>query len=529
MPALLKEAMRTFVANQFINSFVYNEDAVFSNSDTYVEGDVIVTSGNVRYIATTAIPAGQGEPTHQVSTVIGGWRFIEVNIDTNHYFNNVYLCAGAGNDDAVQPVGVDSEDKPILDGIIYMEKLTTSSVKLATFNSTWTPGVPYPEYDGTNQSNETFFVVYDDGGTINIYKCLDNNGGENSTSPPTGTSSSPITTTDGYVWKYMGTVPTTDYTDFTTNSYIPLTENSAIKASAVAGSISKININQPTVDFTGEGLTLVATNGDLSGTGVDFTADPVEDVTNGLISATITNYGGGYGSTPMIKFVYTSAGAGLEHIQTITISSVDATTGAITGIDLGPGGYYPGTIDPATNISISTASGSGAILTPILNENNKLTGFDIVDGGTNYLVAEVITMVDSDHNYSGNTYIAYDVDYSIVMQPKNGHGFNIFEELYARFAVIRGLFFDTESGYFPVGIGSQFSQVSLVVDPVDDDTNNVAVKSKFIGPAHDEYDTTSTLNKIKPNTGSLLYSDALATPITRNANQSENIKIILKF
>ena len=45
--------------------------------------------------------------------------------------------------------------------------------------------------------------------TFNVYKCLDNNGNAASTVEPTGTSSSILTTGDGYKWKYMYTLSAT--------------------------------------------------------------------------------------------------------------------------------------------------------------------------------------------------------------------------------------------------------------------------------------------------------------------------------
>ena len=41
---------------------------------------------------------------------------------------------------------------------------------------------------------------------FNVYKCLDNNGGAASTVEPTGTSTSILSTGDGYKWKYMYTL-----------------------------------------------------------------------------------------------------------------------------------------------------------------------------------------------------------------------------------------------------------------------------------------------------------------------------------
>src|SRR5699024_5044557 len=71
----------------------------------------------------------------------------------------------------------------------------------------WESGVTYDFYDDTvdliNQKNldtgqfYRFYVVTDD---YNVYKCIDNNYGSESTHKPSGTQPTPFETPDGYVW-----------------------------------------------------------------------------------------------------------------------------------------------------------------------------------------------------------------------------------------------------------------------------------------------------------------------------------------
>ena len=48
----------------------------------------------------------------------------------------------------------------------------------------------------------------------NVYKCLDNNGGATSTDEPTGVSTSVITTTDSYKWKFIYTLSVINKANF---------------------------------------------------------------------------------------------------------------------------------------------------------------------------------------------------------------------------------------------------------------------------------------------------------------------------
>jgi hypothetical protein len=64
-----------------------------------------------------------------------------------------------------------------------------------------------------------FYVLTED---YNVYKCLDNNNNARSTSKPLGTSTSPITSADGYVWKFMYTVPINLRNKFLSEDQMPV-------------------------------------------------------------------------------------------------------------------------------------------------------------------------------------------------------------------------------------------------------------------------------------------------------------------
>jgi len=84
----------------------------------------------------------------------------------------------------------------------------------------WTSGITYDMYDDTiNLVDKKYFVMND---TYDVYKCLNNNDGKASVNKPVGTKiEGNIKTSDGFVWKYMFTVPASHRT-FITNNYIPV-------------------------------------------------------------------------------------------------------------------------------------------------------------------------------------------------------------------------------------------------------------------------------------------------------------------
>ena len=94
--------------------------------------------------------------------------------------------------------------------------------------------------------DSTFYVLTT---ARNVYKCLDNNGGATSTDEPTGVSTSVITTSDGYRWKYMYTLSAAQQSNFLSTDFMAVTENASassdqsnVISAAVDGSIDIVKI-----------------------------------------------------------------------------------------------------------------------------------------------------------------------------------------------------------------------------------------------------------------------------------------------
>ena len=90
----------------------------------------------------------------------------------------------------------------------------------------------------TKLYDSDFYVV---NSQYQVYKCIFNGtspsdpNGKPSTVEPTGTSTSIITTSDGYRWKYLYTIPVASVLKFFSNDYMPVLENDAVRTNAVAG------------------------------------------------------------------------------------------------------------------------------------------------------------------------------------------------------------------------------------------------------------------------------------------------------
>ena len=98
----------------------------------------------------------------------------------------------------------------------------------------------------TKLYDSDFYVV---NSQYQVYKCIYNGtspsdpNGKPSTVEPTGTSTSIITTGDGYRWKYMYTIPVASVLKFFSNDYMPVFTNAAVQTNAVAGEVDTVVIN----------------------------------------------------------------------------------------------------------------------------------------------------------------------------------------------------------------------------------------------------------------------------------------------
>jgi hypothetical protein len=185
---------------------------------------------------------------------------------------------------------------------IGAKRVQTTDVVHVIDRYDWTSNTIYDMYDDTdtNLLDDDFYAMTDD---FNVYKCLFNNNGGVSTTKPTGTTTSAFTTADGYVWKYMYTVTTSDALKFLTNEYIPVRTNSAVQSAAISGALSIIKVtaggssyaSAPTVTIIGDGTGATATATVVSGavTAVTITAAG----TDYTIATVSFSGGGGSGAT----------------------------------------------------------------------------------------------------------------------------------------------------------------------------------------------------------------------------------------
>lgn len=379
--------------------------------------------------------------------------------------------------------------------------LTGNEVRHVIPKKTWITNTTYSAYDHCTCSlilfspNVTFYVMTTD---WNVYKCLANNNGATSTVMPTQIYvDKAIEETDGYVWKYMYTVPVAERTRFSTNEYIPvrtLKESDGslqwqVQQAAVPGAIEAIKMTNFGSGYTNANAITITITGD--GTGA--TALPRINSGNYLTNIIITNKGAGY--------TYANV--------TITDANTTPGTGAAARAMISPTGGHGS--DPLRELG-----GSYLILNPRLetSENGKFpvtNDYRQVSIISNPRLAARPNTIASNALYSQYTSVIFDYSTSDYQQD---------EIVYQGASLAAATFKGTVLNW----------DVSGNTMYITNATGSVSVGEIMVGSnsATEKFVQSVKTNELAPYTGQLLYIDNIE-PITRAADQIEDFKIVMKF
>jgi hypothetical protein len=234
------------------------------------------------------------------------------------------------------PQAIDAFDQfsDSYDDMISMKRVLASDTIQVIRRIDWTPpeqttgglGFTYDmyrhDYSPTNTAASGATKLYDaDFYVVNtnyqVYKCIYNGtspsdpNGKPSTIEPTGTSTSIITTADGYRWKYMYTIPVAQVLKFFSNEYMPVFTNNSVKTNAVSGEVDTVVITSSGSGYNNGTYDNVAIAGDGVGGRVSIVVDGGK-----IISATVTSGGTGYSfgkiSVDTISGIGTGAAAQID-------------------------------------------------------------------------------------------------------------------------------------------------------------------------------------------------------------------------
>ena len=485
MPAIITDRFRIHNSEQF--------------QEAFSEG-----SGNVMYV-------GIGRPQAFATSTRGDGRTNNEGSDT------APLTPGDNRNAQSFP----------FDDLLAAKRIAASDVTFAVPTRNWVTGTTYDIYrhdygdriTGTttaqtsnsgvsNLHDANFYVLTT---ARNVYKCLDNDGNTASTVEPTGTSTTVQTLADGYKWKYMYTLSASQQSNFLSTDFMAVETNSTVSSAAVDGAIDIIRIKTPgsggangthtNIDIRGDG-----TGGNCSGT-----------VAGGVVTAvTVTTAGTGYTFATVSNAQIVAAGA-------------TSLTGAELDVIIPPkGGHGKNAVEELggfyvmLNTSLEgTESGNSGDVT-VANDFRKITLIrDPLSGGAAACANTLRgTKAINLTGVSGTFTIDEEIN-----QATTGAVGKVVE-----WDSSNNILYYIQTRHADEGIDSNGNQTAF------SGTNAVTGAG---GGSGTPTTSTSTINnvsftsgysasEIDADSGDILYIENRA-PITRAADQTENIKLVIEF
>ena len=485
MPAIITDRFRIHNSEQFQEAFSE-------------------TSGNVMYL-------GIGRPQAFATSTRGDGRTNNEGSDT------APLTPGDNRNAQSFP----------FDDLLACKRITASDVTFAIPRRNWVTGTTYDIYrhdygdriTGTttaqtsnsgvsNLADANFYVLTTD---RNVYKCLDNDGNTASTVEPTGTSTTVQTLADGYKWKYMYTLSASQQSNFLSTDFMAVETNSTVSSAAVDGAIDIIRIKTPGSGGANGTHTNIDIRGDGSGGKCSVT------VAGGVVTAvTVTTAGTGYTFGTVSNAQIVAAGA-------------TSLTGAELDVIIPPkGGHGKNAVEELggfyvmLNTSLEgTESGNSGDVT-VANDFRKITLIrDPLSAGS---AATATTLRGTKAINLTGVSGSYVVDEKITQSSTGAVGKVV------EWDSSNNILYYIQTRHTDEGIDSNGNQTAF------SGTNAVTGAGGATGTPTT---STSTINnvsftsgysasEIDADSGDILYIENRA-PITRAADQTENIKLVIEF
>jgi hypothetical protein len=378
-------------------------------------------------------------------------RFKDTFVDTSSDVSYIFVGNSIpyANNDTEIPEIIDCKDcdKTSWDNMLIAKKVFPGDVEIVIPKRPWIAGRKYHQYDDTlsidylsndDLPNNTYamYVLNYEG---NVYKCI-SNGDTISTDEPTGNytiSDGFIETPDGYIWKYMYNIKTSN--KFLNPDWMP-----------VPFDIYNSNIN------------------------TEYGINP-DTVIDGSLSLIIVDYpGSGYIHTTTSAVTFSN---GSTYLDLPSITNISPNM-KVEGVGIAPETYITSTSIEYNRIYLSTpTSGSGGGTSPA--NNISIVTRVVVEGDGSLVLADAtlsgdgidyITVNTMGVGYSKATVHIYGTSNNAVaravLPPKYGHGFNAALELDAHTVMVVKRIGDidaSENGLLSTDIS--FRQYGLLRNP----------------------------------------------------------------
>ena len=408
--------------------------------------------------------------------------------------------------------------RQVRSGLQSLKKTNDVTFTIPRYN--WTPGI-YNAYDDdfTEIPNTSYYVLTEDN---QVYICLrqskDNNGNPNtSTVKPTGTSTKPFKTADGYVWKFLYSLSAIRSSKFLSSNFVPVEK---ILDSSELGRVLT------TSEQVQDAVQKAASPGQVLG---------IERVNNGSgytgSTVTVTINGDGSGATA----TGTVSGGSVTKIE------LDSSTDSCLKFGHGYNFASVTIANPASGTNIATAravigpdSGLGADPRNELKATSLM--FNTKPNGT-----ESTTQAVSGDTTGGSSFII-DQDFrqvAIMRDLKDSGGINSYTGTSGK--ILQYLNFTSNPSFPKDAIITGASGAQAVVDTTDSSrvwfhqNDSTGFKPFAAGELVSGGGTSATLDSangflrngdIDKFSGEILYIENRA-PVQRNNNQTEDLKVVI--
>ena len=423
------------------------------------------------------------------------------------------------------------------DDLIAAKRVTSSDVSFVLPRRNWTSGTVYDYYrhdygeyvtgstttritsdsGATNLTDSTYYVL---SAARNVYKCLDNNGGAASTDEPTGVSTSVITTTDSYKWKYMYTLSAAQQSNFLSIDFMAVSPNSSpsadqsnVMSAAVDGSIDIVKIKSPGSGGTDGTFNGIPVRGDGSGAVASVTVSG-----GAVISVAVTTPGSGYTFGTISNAQIVSAGStNLVGAELDCIIEPKGGHGKNAVEELG--GFF---IMLNTSLEGTESANTGDVT--VANDFRKVALIkDPTSGGsastsTTMRATKAIKLTGTSGTFAADEKITQSGTNAVGKVVEWDSTNKILFYIQTRFSN-EGVDANGNKTAFSAGNTITGATSSATGTP---DTSHTATTNNVV------FSSGYSSAEIDAGSGQILYVENRA-PITRAADQTENIKLIVEF
>ena len=428
----------------------------------------------------------------------------------------------------VTPADNENTQNFTYDDMLACKKVASTNAGFVIPRRNWTTATVYDYYrhdygeyiTGTTTaqtSNSGAVTLYDATFYVlttarNVYKCLDNNSGGTSTVEPTGTSTTILATADGYKWKYIYTLTAAQQADFLSVDFMAVGTNGTVQAAAVDGAINVIKIKTAGSAGTDGTHTGVAIRGDGSSGVCSVTI-----ASGAVTAATVTTPGTGY-TYAYIKLADINAAGGGALITTELDCMIEPKGGHGFNAVQELGGFF---VMLNTSLEGTESANSGDVT--VANDFRKVSLIrDPKSGGS---AASAATLRATSAAVGASSNLTFSVDEKISQASTGAVG-----KVVEWDPTNKILYYiqprHNDEGVDTNGNQTAFSGTNIITGA---DTNATLTPATTTGTVNSQtFSNGYSSSEIDHGSGEIVYVENRA-PITRAADQTENIKLIIEF